>query len=406
MRMWWWSLWGLLMMVVTPLQASEVVGVRSWDGPEHTRLVLELLAPVNHRVSEESTPGRLVVQLPNTVTRVQAPRWPAQIGAIEAVRFDTSQRVPRLIVELRQPSQARVFALGPGGGYGHRLVIDFTPQTAAGPAVVPPAPAAAAAPSTTQPALPSRREGNRGRDIIVSIDAGHGGEDPGAIGPGGTYEKHVTLAISRALADYLNAQEGVTARLTRDGDFFIPLHQRRRIARHQHKADVFVSIHADSAPNRNAHGASVYALSLQGNAAATSAFARELAEKENKSDLIGGVAPEADSLSGVLADLLMAGTLKHSLEMGRIMLAYMEPAVGRLHSRTVHQAGFAVLREPGMVSLLVETGFLSNAEEERRLAEPGHQRRVAAAIGEGIVHFLRDYPVSGTYFDRANAVAR
>lgn len=379
-----------------PVQASEVVGVRSWDGPEHTRLVLELLAPVSHRVSEESTPGRLVVQLPNTTTRLQAPRWPAQVGAIEAVRFDTSQRVPRLLVELRRPSQARVFALGPGGGYGHRLVIDFSPQ-AAEPVAVPAAPSAA---------LPSRQQGNRGRDIVVSIDAGHGGEDPGAIGPSGTYEKHVTLAIARALADYLNAQEGVTAKLTRDSDFFIPLHQRRRIARHQHKADVFVSIHADSAPNRKAHGASVYALSLQGNAAATSAFARELAEKENQSDLIGGVAPEADSLSGVLADLLMAGTLKHSLEMGRIMLAYMEPVVGRLHSRTVHQAGFAVLKEPGMVSLLVETGFLSNVAEEQRLIDPAHQRRVAAAVGEGIVHFLRDYPVSGSYFDRATAAAR
>lgn len=370
------------------VSASEIVGVRSWAGPDSTRLVLELSAPINFRVSADSTPGRLVVQLPNARTQLQGPRWPTKEGAIEAARFDTSGHQPQLIVELRQPSQANVFALGPSGGYGHRLVVDFSPQRASVAAAPPPAP------------VPSRRDGNRGRDIIVSIDAGHGGEDPGAIGQNGTYEKHVTLAIARAVADYLNAQEGVKALLTRDADFFIPLQQRRRIARQQHKADIFISIHADSAPNKRAHGASVYALSLQGNNAATSAFARELAEKENKSDLIGGVAPEADSMSGVLADLLMAGTLKHSLEMGSILLAYMEPVVGRLHSRTVHQAGFAVLREPGMVSLLVETGFLSNLEEEKRLANPAHQRRVAASIGEGIMRFCREFPVAGSYFEK------
>ncbi|MDP1541056.1 MAG: N-acetylmuramoyl-L-alanine amidase [Moraxellaceae bacterium] len=383
------SLIALVFCVISGVAAaSEIVGVRTWAGPDSTRLVLELSAPINFRVSADSTPGRLVVQLPNARTQLQGPRWPTKEGAIEAARFDVSERQPQLIVELRQPSQANVFALGPSGSYGHRLVVDFSPQRAA----------VAASPAVV--AVPTRRDGNRGRDIIVSIDAGHGGEDPGAIGQNGTYEKHVTLAISRAVADYLNAQEGVKALLTRDSDFFIPLQQRRRIARQQHKADIFISIHADSAPNKRAHGASVYALSLQGNNAATSAFARELAEKENKSDLIGGVAPEADSMSGVLADLLMAGTLKHSLEMGNIMLAYMEPVVGRLHSRTVHQAGFAVLREPGMVSLLVETGFISNLEEEQRLANAAHQRRVAASIGEGIMRFCREFPVAGSYFEK------
>ncbi len=383
------SLMAVLLLAISALaNASEIVGVRSWAGPDSTRLVLELSAPLNFRVSEDSTPGRLIVQLPNARTKLQGPRWPTKEGAIEAVRFDTSERQPRLIVELRQASVANVFALGPSGSYGHRVVIDFTPQRAQVTATPPPA------------AVPSRREGNKGRDIIVSIDPGHGGEDPGAVGQHGNYEKHVTLAISKAVADYLNAQEGVRALLTRDTDYFIPLQQRRRIARQQHKADIFISVHADSAHNKRANGASVYALSLQGNSAATSAFARELAEKENKSDLIGGVAPEADSMSGVLADLLMAGTLKHSLEMGSILLAYMEPVVGRLHSRTVHQAGFAVLKEPGMVSLLVETGFLSNAEEELRLVNPAHQRRVAASIGEGIMRFCREFPVAGSYFDK------
>jgi N-acetylmuramoyl-L-alanine amidase len=392
--------------------AAQIVGVRSWSGEDSTRLVLELDKATDFRVSEDSTPGRIVVLLPGASTTIEGPRWPAQVGALDAMRLDTSGRTPRLILDLRQEAEAKVFALSPNAQYQHRLVVDLMPRNANSNTVIevlPPAKAKAetkAAVRTEPKTLEKPSRGlaslfkSSGRKIVVSIDPGHGGEDPGAIGSMGTYEKRVTLAISRELASYLNSQDGIQAELTRDGDFYIPLQQRRKIGREQHRADIFVSIHADSAPNRKAHGASVFALSLKGANSATSRFAQQLAEQENKSDLIGGAVAVSDDISGVLAGMLIEGTLKHSLEMGRMILGEMQPLVGKLHSPRVEQAGFAVLKEPGMVSLLVETGFISNPDEEQRLADSDYQRELAVKIGNGILNFCRQYPVPGTYFDQ------
>lgn len=387
--------------------AAKIVGVRSWSGPDSTRLVLELDSSSEYRVSEDSTPGRLIVTLPRASTTIEGPRWPAKAGMVDAVRLDATPATPRLVVDLNREAEAKVFLLGPSGSYGYRLVIDLAPRSTVIPvapsvSALKPAPAeqpAAVAPAPAPEIKPRKPSRSSGRDIIVTLDPGHGGEDPGAIGRSGMYEKHVTLAIARATAEYLNRQGGITARLTRDSDFFIPLQRRRQIARYDQKADIFVSIHADSAPNRAAHGASVFALSLKGANSATSRFAQMLAEQENKSDLIGGVVAESDDITGVLADMLVEGTLKHSLEMGQLILGEMKPVVGKLHSPRVEQAGFAVLKEPGMVSLLVETGFISNPDEEARLINPAYQRELAQAIGEGIMNFSRRYPVPGTYFD-------
>lgn len=396
--------------------AAQIVGVRSWSGDDSTRLVLELDQATDFRVSEESTAGRIIVLLPGAHTTIEGPRWPAQIGALEAMRLDTSARTPRLVLDLKQDAEAKVFALSPNGQYKHRLVIDLLPRnTNTVIDVVPPSRQKVESKPAPRPEIkvpeakpvekPSRGLGSlfksSGRKIVVSIDPGHGGEDPGAIGSLGTYEKHVTLAIARELASYLNDQDGIQAELTRDSDFYIPLQQRRKIGRDQHRADIFVSIHADSAPNRRAHGASVYALSLKGANSATSRFAQQLAEQENKSDLIGGSVAVSDDISGVLAGMLIEGTLKHSLEMGRMILMEMQPLVGKLHSARVEQAGFAVLKEPGMVSLLVETGFISNPDEEQRLADRDYQRELAIKIGKGILNFCRQYPVPGTYFDQS-----
>lgn len=410
----WLVMSGLLLGMAGSVTAAQIVGVRSWAGADSTRLVLELDGQSEYRVSEASTPGRLIITLPEAKTRLEAPRWPARTGFVEAVRLDVSGRVPQLVMDLNREAEAKVFLLGPNQSYGHRLVIDLLPrqantvipvQAAAPAPTAQPSPAMAAAVPAPPPVLaprpaPVRKPVSKsGRNIVVTLDAGHGGEDPGAIGKTGMYEKHVTLAIARAVAQYLNDQEGVTARLTRDADFFVPLQRRRQIARYDHKADIFVSIHADSAPNRSAHGASVFALSLQGANSATSRFAQQLAEQENKSDLIGGVVAESDDITGVLAGMLIEGTLKHSLEMGQLILGEMKPVVGKLHSPRVEQAGFAVLKEPGMVSLLVETGFISNPQEESRLINPAYQLEVARAIAEGIVRFCQQYPVPGTRFD-------
>ena len=381
--------------------AAQILSVRSWSGSDTTRLVLELDGTTDFRVSEESSPGRVVVLMPKASTRIEGPRWPAQVGALDAMRLDTDGNTPCLVLDLKQDAEAKVFLLGPNGQYNHRLVIDLLPRVA-GSAVIEVVPSAK--PKLEPKVVESKPSRglfkSSGRKIVVTIDPGHGGEDPGAIGSLGTREKMVTLAIARELAQYLNGQDGIKADLTRDSDFFIPLQKRRKIGRDEHRADIFVSIHADSAPSRQAHGASVFALSLKGANSATSRFAQQLAEQENKSDLIGGVAADSDDISNVLAGMLVEGTLKHSLEMGRMILGEIQPLVGKLHSRNVEQAGFAVLKEPGMVSLLVETGFISNPDEEQRLSDVGYQRDLAVKIGTGIVNFCRRFPVPGTYFDQ------
>lgn len=382
--------------------AAQIVGVRSWSGGDSTRLVLELDGTTEFRVSEDSTPGRIIVLMPKAATSIEGPRWPAQVGSLAAMRLDTDGRTPRLILDLKQEAEAKLFLLGPNGQYSHRLVIDLIPSAVSNAVIPVVTPTARAEPALVE--KPSRGLGSlfksSGRKIVVTIDPGHGGEDPGAIGSLGTREKMVTLAIARQLMEYLNAQDGIKADLTRDSDFFIPLQKRRKIGRDEHRADIFVSIHADSAPNRQAHGASVFALSLKGANSATSRFAQQLAEQENKSDLIGGAVAVSDDISNVLAGMLVEGTLKHSLEMGRMILGEMQPVVGKLHSPRVEQAGFAVLKEPGMVSLLVETGFISNLFEEQRLIDSDYQRELAERIGRGILLFCRQYPVPGTYFDQ------
>lgn len=392
----------LLMCCVMTLgaQAAELVGARTGSFQGKTRVVVEFSSNTEFRVSEETSPGRLVVTVPNTTTRLSSRDFPSQVGPVQRMSLDGSGSRSKLIIELGEEAEAAIFMLPVNAQGMYRLVIDLDVVTAGqvATAAASPAPTAKPEPKSVFGGLFSGKSG--GRDIIVSIDAGHGGQDPGAIGARGTYEKHVTLAIARSLADYLGKQKGITTRLTRDSDSFIPLQQRRKIARHEHKADIFISVHADSAANRSANGASVFALSLQGAKGATSRFAQQLAEQENKSDLIGGVVAENDDLTDMLAGMMVEGTLKHSLEMGKLILQTLPNVVNRLHSKRVEQAGFAVLKEPGMVSLLVETGFISNADEESRLISTSYQRDVAQAIGDAVLRFCQQFPVPGTWFDR------
>ena len=279
------------------------------------------------------------------------------------------------------------------------------------PATVPAAPVVASAtpPRTAAPALdPPAARGRTLRDmapgaamrpLIIAIDAGHGGQDPGAIGPNGKREKDVTLAVARELAGQINATPGLKAYLTRDTDVFIPLNRRAVLAR-QARADMFVSIHADAAHNHSARGASVYVLSLRG---ATSQRARWLADKENASDLIGGVRLQetSNTLANVLIDLTQSGQMKASEEAAGHVLE----SLGRIgHKRRVEKANFAVLRTSDMPAMLVETGFISNPEEERLLTNPGHQRKLAAAVLEGVnAYFVRQPPPGTMYAARASA---
>ena len=249
-------------------------------------------------------------------------------------------------------------------------------------------PVAAAPPPRQDPAKPTR-------PLIIAIDAGHGGQDPGAIGKGGRREKDVTLAISRELARQINATPGLKAYLTRDSDVFIPLYKRARLARDA-DADIFVSIHADAAENRSADGSSVYVLSLKG---ASSQRARWLADKENAADLIGGVqvAQPSNTLNAVLLDLTQSGNMRASEDAGAQVLSSLQQ-VGNMHKRTVERANFAVLRTADMPAMLVETAFISNAEEERRLGDPAFQRKLADAVLKGINTYFERQPPPGTLY--------
>jgi len=261
--------------------------------------------------------------------------------------------------------------------------VEAPPQAA-------PAPAPAARPLavSAQPSHPPAL-----RSLVIAIDPGHGGRDPGAIGPGGTYEKHVVLAIAQELARQIDRTPGMQARLIRERDVYVELPQRARLAR-EARADMFVSIHADAAQNRNAHGASVYTLSTTG---ASSQHARWLADRENSVDLIGGVAVENNTLSSVLLDLAHSGHMKASQDAATHVLTGLS-GVGRAHKRQVEYANFSVLRNADMPAMLVETGFISNAAEEQRLKDPAYQRRLAGAILDGIQAFFRNQPPPGTLF--------
>jgi N-acetylmuramoyl-L-alanine amidase len=233
------------------------------------------------------------------------------------------------------------------------------------------------------------------RPLVIAIDPGHGGQDPGALGQNGGREKDAVLAISRELARQINATPGLKAYLTRDTDVFIPLNQRAKLARAA-KADMFVSIHADAAENRNADGSSVYVLSLKG---ASSQRARWLADKENASDLIGGVrlAQTGNTLASVLLDLTQSGHMKASEDAAEEVLDGLK-RVGNNHKPHIERANFAVLRSSDMPAMLVETAFISNPEEERRLKDPAFQRKVAGAVLDGINTFFTRQPPPGTMY--------
>lgn len=365
--------------------AQQIDSVRLHRAPDHTRIVFDLSGPLEHTLDKLANPDRIVVDLHDAEMGFDVADLPLDTTPINGIRVGShDDNRTRVVFDLRQAVRPRTMVLKPIEPHGWRLVLDLFDKEQS-------APVKSVAPVDTAAGL--------ARPIIVAIDAGHGGEDPGAIGPRGTFEKDVVLQIARKLRDEINAMSGLKAVLVRNGDYYVPLADRRRIARDKHGADVFLSIHADAFTDKRAHGASVFALSLRG---ATSARARLLAAISNDSDRVAGVYQEEtgnDQLLGVLADLTMEGSMTHSLTMGRMILEEMG-RVTKLHGnrRTVEQAGFAVLKQPEMVSLLVETGFLSNPGEERNLRDPGHQKRLARAIASGVRNYCETYPKPGTWF--------
>ena len=393
---------GLMLMAVTVNAVAEtkVNSVRLWRAPDNTRLVFDLTGPVQHSVFTLTAPDRLVIDINGATLgaplNVQTANTP-----ITAMR--SAQRTPtdlRVVIDLKKAVTPKSFTLAPNAQYGNRLVVDLFDNPADAAPIPAPTNVATVAPVPVTPVdppvkLPPAPAGKR--DIVVVIDAGHGGEDPGASGSRGQREKDVVLAIARELQRQVNGMKGFRAELTRTGDYFIPLRGRTEIARKK-GADLFVSIHADAAPSAAAFGASVFALSDRG---ATSETARWLADSENRSDLIGGAGnvsldDKDRMLAGVLLDLSMTASLTSSLNVGQKVLTNIG-RVTPLHKQRVEQAGFMVLKSPDIPSILVETGFISNANEASKLAAANHQQALARSISSGVRQFFQQNPPPGTY---------
>ncbi|MFJ2984606.1 MULTISPECIES: N-acetylmuramoyl-L-alanine amidase [unclassified Pseudomonas] len=400
---------GLLLTAVTvdALAVTQVKSMRLWRAPDNTRLVFDLSGPVQHSVFTLSAPDRLVIDI-NGATLAAPLSVSTSNTPISSVR--SAQRTPtdlRVVVDLKKSVTPKSFTLAPNAQYGNRLVVDLYDQEAdaiaatapvapptpvQAPVTTPAVPVSPAQPAIKLPPVPSGK-----RDIVVAIDAGHGGEDPGASGSRGQHEKDIVLQIAKELQRQINGEKGYRAELTRTGDYFIPLRKRTEIARKK-GADLFISIHADAAPSRAAFGASVFALSDRG---ATSETARWLADTENRSDLIGGAGnvsldDKDRMLAGVLLDLSMTATLSSSLNVGQKVLGNMG-RVTSLHKQRVEQAGFMVLKSPDIPSILVETGFISNNNEAAKLATSSHQQALARSIHTGVRQYFQQNPPPGTY---------
>jgi N-acetylmuramoyl-L-alanine amidase len=406
--------------------ADKIVSSRVWPAQEYTRVTIESTQALKHEHFFVDNPSRLVVDLEGVDLDGELKALPGKVGAadpyIQAVRVGINRpNVVRIVFDLRTEVKPSVFALAPVGEYKHRLVLDIYPAKPADPLLallqkpdpiaeiartpdLPEKPAATAPPSelpvvkleaakslaaATAERKPAEKKPKTERLVIVAIDAGHGGEDSGARGRRGTNEKDVTLAIARRLKARIDQESNMRAVLVRDGDYFIPLAQRVAKSRRV-QADLFVSIHADAWVRPDARGSSVFALSQRG---ATSAAARMLAKRENDSDLIGGVnlGVRDPVLARTLLDLSLTATISDSLKLGRAVLTELGD-VNDLHKRSVEQAGFAVLKAPDIPSILVETAFISNPEEEKRLKDGEYQDRMASAILSGLKRYLAQNP--------------
>jgi N-acetylmuramoyl-L-alanine amidase len=366
------------------VSAAEIRAVRISAADGGTRIVLDLSAPVSAKAFALDDPNRVVVDLPRSSLKTSLPDGSGLVTVIRSGKLEHSGL--RLVFEVSGAVSFQTSAVAPAGGAGNRLLIDIAPAGTKTVAVTP----VVAAPVAIRPAhAPSES----GRDIIVAVDAGHGGVDPGASGRRGTHEKDVVLEVAKALAARINQEPGMKAVLTRDDDYFITLQERTKRAR-KAKADLFVSIHADSIANPDVSGSSVYVLSDRG---ATSEAARWLAERENAADLMGGVKldDKDPTLANVLMDLSQTASISSSMVAADNVLKSLD-RVGEVRKPRVQQAGFVVLKSPDIPSMLVETAFISNREDERKLSQPAHRVKLANAIFIGISEYFDGNAPDGT----------
>lgn len=371
----------LAALFLLPLSAAAdtaLTGMRMSATDERSRLVFDLNGPVEHQIFTLAGPHRVVIDIENVRLNGELPAEAPASTLIRRIRSaPRGDGDLRVVLDMQREVRPKSFVLQPNGEHGHRLVVD----------VINPA-------ATGEDSRPASGDKPR-RDLVIAIDAGHGGRDPGAIGRSGTHEKDLTLAVARRLRDVLARTPGFRPVLTREKDVYLDLRERMQRAR-EAQADLFISLHADAFRDPRARGSSVYALSLNG---ASSEAARWLAERENASDLVGGVSlgDKDEVLASVLLDLSQSATIESSLDVGHEVLESLG-GVNRLHKHSVQQAAFVVLKSPDIPSILVETAFISNPNEERRLKTAQHQQQLAEAIRDGVVDYFKRQAPRDTRF--------
>ncbi|WDU62301.1 N-acetylmuramoyl-L-alanine amidase [Pseudomonas poae] len=365
--------------------ATQIRNARLWRSDDKLRLVFDLSGPVQYKTFTLSAPERLIIDLSGAGLSGDFSQLMLKGSGITAIRSGHfGKGDTRIVLDLAAPMQLNSFLLPPQDGQGHRLVLDLSSATQAPRQIA------------AEPTRPVDKAHPK-RDIIVVVDPGHGGKDPGAVGSKGQREKDVVLSIAQLLAKRLKREKGFDVKLVRNDDFFVPLRKRVEIA-HKHNADMFISVHADAAPRITASGASVYALSEGG---ATSATARFMAQRENGADLLGATSllnlkDKDPMLAGVILDMSMNATIASSLQLGSSILGSLE-GITSLHQKRVEQAGFAVLKSPDVPSILVETGFISNARDSARLVTARHQQAVADGLFEGLKKYFQKNPPMNSY---------
>lgn len=377
MTVWFWALLAAATFVAETAAAEtvQVQGLRIAHSGDRTRVVLDLNREATHNLFTLTNPNRVVVDLSDARFTGSASAVPDGIGLVAGIRVANREdgRV-RVVLDLDEAVRSKTLALAPGAGLGHRLVVDLSHPNGAAQTVVKKAP-------------------RQQRDLVIAIDPGHGGKDPGARGRGGLLEKDAVLRISKRLAALIDAEPGMRAYLTRDGDMFLTLGERRRRAQ-EAGADLFMSIHADAFTDRRVRGASVYALSEKG---ATDEAAKLLAQRENDADRIGDldIVVADERVAGILVDLSQNAAKAASLEVGDYLIAEIG-RVGKVRKPTVQQAGFKVLKSPDIPSVLVETAFISNPQDESNLGSVQYQQRLAQALLNGVRSYFYRNPPSGT----------
>ena len=358
--------------------ANSIDGIRVWPAPENTRIVFDVKDKPEYKYFTLSKPNRLVIDFTNTKNTVALKNLAANDPRVKLFRSSVNKGKTRLVLELAQSYQLTVFPLAPAGQYGHRLVIDLYDKNR----------------SKKNTSKPKQTVG----DIIIGIDAGHGGEDPGSIGGKGTYEKRVTLAIAKKLQKLINKEKGMKAVMIRSGDYYVNINRRTSLAREKH-VDFFVSIHADAFQTPGPSGASVWVVTKR---RAESELAKWLVNREKKSELLGGgggvIKNTSDShLALALADMSKEHSLGVSFGVANNVIKELKK-ITKMHKKTPQNGNFGVLKSSDIPSILVETGFISNHREEKNLTWSKHQQRLADAIHRGIKNHFLAHPLTGSYF--------